>query len=161
MHSESLKWRWGLFLPLSDQALMELGQEQVLRCESYFLEGKWVQWMETFGPWWLMCALRVHHLPCLDAHHFCQNKWAFSWLIRSPQGAALSVHTLWSLRSLTTLFLLQDVGNAKQIVQTVLCLLDTFLCIPFSNGVIQYPERTNDVFEFIFPCCPINVKSNI
>lgn len=166
---ESLKWMWGLFLPLSDKTLMELGQEQVLLCPVLcwdmgfdFLEGKWVKWMETFGPWWLMCALRVHHLPCLNAHHFCQNKWVFSWLIRSPQGTALSVHTLSSLRSLTTLFLLQYVGNAKQIVQTVLCLLDTFLCIPFSNGVIQYPEMTNDVFKFIFPCCPINViNSNI
>lgn len=148
---------------------MELGQEQVLLCSllcwdkgCYFLEGKWVKWMEMFGPWWLMCALRVHHLPCLDAHHFCQNKWVFSWLIRSPQGTALSVHILWSLRSLTTLFLLQAVGNAKQIVQTTLSLLDTFLCISFSNGVIQYPEMTNDVFKFIFPCCPINViNSNI
>lgn len=155
---------WGLFLLLSDKTLMELGQEQVLLCPvlcwdmgCYFLEGKWVKWMETFGPWWLMCALRVHHLPCLDAHHFCQNKWVFSWLIRSPQGTALSVHILWSLRSLTTLFLLQAVGNAKQIVQTTLCLLDTFLCISFSNGVIQYPEMTNDVFKLIFPCCPINV----
>lgn len=37
------------------------------------------------------------------------------------------------------------------------CLLDTFLCILCSNGAIQHPETTNDVFKLIFLYCPINV----
>lgn len=81
---------------------------------------------------------------------------------QEPSGNCSFCTYIIIIKELTTLFLLQDMGNAKQIVQIVLCLLDTFLCIPFRNGVIQYPEMTNDVFKFIFPCCPINViNSNI